>query len=68
MPFETSTTQKPQEAVPETPVEQEERELSSEQKRIIIEESLRNLREGSQRYYERQKDLTDKLEKLIKSL
>ena len=68
MPFETPTTQKPQEAVPETPVEQEERELSSEQKRIIIEESLRNLREGSQRYYERQKDLTDKLEKLIKSL
>ena len=63
---EQPTTQRPEETVAET--QTEERPLSPEARRVIIEESIRNLREGTQRYYERQKDLTEKLEKLIESL
>ena len=67
MSLEKIIIQKPKETVEETQAiaRQEERELSREEKRIIIEESLRNLREGAEIYNERQRRLEEAIKKLL---
>lgn len=70
MSFEKPTVPQPEEVVSrafsKASVERsEEREFSPEEKKVIIEEALRTLREGAARYEESRRNVEDMIKKLL---